>query len=186
MESCREMTPGWDCLPGAQDIILRKTFETVAQKRDSNNMKRVGLNTQFYLISSTLLPFNETKKHFQETWAAAAAGPMVGRLRFQRKAWFVIWNDLDHLPEVLVEECSLIPGTKATDQISAFWIKWEERVVRSVQLAFLTARSPVFTGNQADVKHSLCKYYPPAFPALLYSSSWRRDSSRLAASRKID
>lgn len=72
---------------------------------------------------------------------------------------------------MLVEKCSLILGTKETDQISAFWIKWEERVVRSVQLAFLTARSPVFTGNQADVKCSLCKYYSPAFPALLYSSS---------------
>lgn len=68
------MTPGWDCLPGAQDIILRKTFETMAQERDSNNMKRVGLNTQFYLTSSTLLLFHEAKKHFQETWAAAA-GP---------------------------------------------------------------------------------------------------------------
>lgn len=70
-----------------------------------------------------------------------------------------------------MEKCSLMPGTKETDQISAFRIKWEERVVRSVQLAFLTARSPVFTGNQADVKCSLCKYYSPAFPALLYSSS---------------
>lgn len=41
-------------------------------------------------------------------------------------------------------KCSLLSGTKETDQISAFWIKWEERVVRSVQLAFLTARSPVY------------------------------------------
>lgn len=89
--------------------------------------------------------------------------------------------------ELLVEKCNSMPGIKETDQISAFPIKWEERLVRSVQLAFLTARSPVFTGNQADVKCSLCKYYSPAFPALLFSWSWRRrDSSSLAASRKID
>lgn len=147
-------------------------------------MKRVGLTRQFYLLSTTLLSFDEAKKTSRKAnvrWADL--------LRFQLKGLvcLVIWNDLEHLPELLVEKCNSMPGTKETDQISAFWIKWEERLVRSVQLAFLTARSVVFIGNQADVKCSLCKYYSPAFPALLYSSSWRRrDSSSLAASRKID
>lgn len=153
-------------------------------------MKRVGLTRQFYLLFSTLLSFNEAKKTSRKANVLLLLGlRWADLLRFQLKGLvcLVIWNDLDHLPELLVEKCNSMPGTKETDQISAFWIKWEERLVRSVQLAFLTARSLVFTGNQADVKCSLCKYYSPAFPALLYSSSWRRrDSSSLAASRKID
>lgn len=153
-------------------------------------MKRVGLTRLFNLLFPPLLSFHEAKKSSRKANAPWLLCPVVGRpaeISVKGLGCLVLSHGQDHLPRLLVEKCSSMPRRKETDQISAFWIKWEERLVRSVQLAFLAARSLVFAGNQADVKCSLCKYYSPAFPALLYSSSWRRrDSSSLAASRKID
>lgn len=183
---CREMTPCWVCIPIPQDILLRKTYKVWLRRRIQIIYKKSSFNQ--IILSPLLSPsfFQRSEKGFQESKRTVTARPGVG-WDFRERSGLFSCLKWPSAPSCWWENTTRCQERRETDQISAFWIKWEARVVRSVQLAFLTARSLLFTGNQAGVKCSLCKSRSPAFPALFCSWSWRRrDSSSLAASRKID